>query len=165
MIDRADETLCKVIHSFSTTIENNTSYRLGILLKRIASAHSTNIPSNATILDISGLLVEKHPGLRLYTLWVCPVSTPAVFSMSCVCEHVRQHLRAGAMMIVTVFNDLGGEEGDVIAGPGTYLVGLKKIDEQQRCVPVNFSRQEKAAIKQQRDSTNPSSEQDVGEEK
>jgi hypothetical protein len=175
MNPRADCTPCKVIHSFNTNIENNTSRPLGVLLKRIAWTHSNNIPSNATILDVSGLLgdqdpglhhytalqVEQNPGLNLYTLWICPVSTPAIFSTSCACEHIRRHLRSGAKMIVTLFNDLGGEENGVVAEPGTYLIALKKIDEEPRCVPVNFSSQEKAAIKFQKHCMEPSAGQDV----
>jgi hypothetical protein len=67
-------------------------------------------------------------------------------------------------MIVTLFNDLGGEVDGVVAGPGTYLIGLKKVDEKLRCVPVNFSKQEKAAIKYQKDYMEEISGQDVGEE-
>jgi hypothetical protein len=63
-----------------------------------------------------------------------------------VCRCIRIHLTAGDKAIVTLFNHLGGGEGVDRVDPGTYLVGLKKIDDQQRCVPVNFSRSEKAAI-------------------
>jgi hypothetical protein len=49
-------------------------------------------------------------------------------------------------MIVTLFNDLGDSDGEGRSEPGTYLVALKKIDENLRCIPVNFSRLEKAAI-------------------
>jgi hypothetical protein len=162
---RADDTACKVIHSFSTLIESKTSHLLSTILQQLARAHSTNAPSDATILDLSGLVPKDDPGPQLYLLWVCPISTPSVFSMSCVCEHIRRHIRAGAKMIVTMFNDLGGESVEVTAGPGTYLIGLKKMDEKHRCVPVNFSSREKAALKHQRDCTDSSCGQDIEDKK
>jgi hypothetical protein len=162
-MDRADNALCKVIHTFSNTLETNAKLPLGFLLKYIARSSSSNTPTNATIIDLSALFPAHNPGPHLYTLWTCPVSTPSLFSMSCVCQYIQLHLLAGDRAIVTLFNDLGDQDGKAKVEARTYLVGLKKIDEKQRCVPVSFSRNEKAAISKEMDLERANSGQPDGE--
>jgi hypothetical protein len=145
METRADTTSCKIIHSFDTRLKANTLYPLGHILPQLAHNTASNKPSNATIIDLSALMpTQQERAPHLFTVWVCPVSTPSLFSMSCVCQHIHRHLLAGDGMVVTLFNDLGGDGGE----PGTFLVGLKKVDGKMRCVPANFSKAEKSAVRE-----------------
>ena len=84
----------------------------------------------------------------MYCLWITPVSTPSIFSLSYTCEHLRNQLVEGNKVAVSVFNETGGE-GENAVGAGTYLAVFKWIDlVKYRCVPVNFSTPEKKAIDQ-----------------
>ena len=132
---------------------SSTSIPFGTLLVQRARQLSTKLGDTpgAIIADLSSFFPkDKEPAI--YTIWVSQVSTPSQFSITCASEHLRRHLVARDQAVVTLFNDLGGqgeegsEGGDCDAG--TYLVVLKRVDAQQRCVPVNFSAKEKGAIKQ-----------------
>lgn len=148
MNDRAHEKPCAILHSalpISCTI-----VQLDNLLEQLAR-HIAEYPSDApgtTIVDCSSLIPEAS-GLALYSLWVTRVSTPSVFSLTCVGEHLRKQFIENGKLIMSIFNDAGRDsEGEEGGGPGTYMVVFKRIDAlKQRCVPVNFSTREKEAIK------------------
>ncbi len=137
---------CKILYSSDSP--SSTSTPFGTLLVQRAR-HVSSKPDEtpgAILADLSSFFpADKEPAI--YTIWVSRVSTPSQFSITCASEHMRRHLVARDQAVVTLFNDLGGE-GEESSEAGTYLVVLKRVDAQQRCVPVNFSAKEKGAIKQ-----------------
>jgi hypothetical protein len=78
----------------------------------------------------------------LYAIWITPVKTPSLFSLTCVGEDGK--------VVMSIFNDTGGygESGEALAA-GTDMVVLKHIDvEKLRCVPVNLSLGKNIAVRE-----------------
>jgi hypothetical protein len=147
--DRAHEKPCIIIHPTSPI--HCTTLQLDALLQQLCSQTFENLaePPGCTIVDCSSL-VPNAPTPALYSMWVTPVSTPSVFSLTCVGEHIRNQLVEQNKVVMSIFNDTGGygNAGEALAA-ATYMVVFKWIDlEQLRCVPVNFSSREKNAIKE-----------------
>jgi hypothetical protein len=149
MDDRAHEKPCTILHLTSPV--SSTTMQLDALLQRLSNVASkcSTEPTGCTIVDCSSL-ISNTPPPALYAMWVTPVSTPSVFSLTCVGEHIRQQLIENGKVVLSIFNDTGGygEAGEALAA-GTYMVVFKRIDnEKLRCVPLNFSSKEKNAIKE-----------------
>ena len=148
--DRAHEKLCPVIHHTSSI--HGTALQLDNLLEHLARQADSNPleASGAAIVDCSNL-IPIAPVPALCSLWVTRVSTPSVFSLTCVGEHIRNQLREKrGKIVISIFNDTGGygKFGEALAA-GTYMVVFKKIDiEKLQCVPINFSAREKKAMKE-----------------
>jgi hypothetical protein len=149
MDDRAHEKLCTIIHP--TSALQDTTLQLDALLQRLSSQAADNPtnPPGCTIVDCSSLLPDCPPP-ALYAVWVTPVKTPSVFSLTCVGEHIRKQLLEHGKVVMSIFNDTGGygESGEALAA-GTYMVVFKRIDiEKLRCVPVSLSSGEKSAVRE-----------------
>jgi hypothetical protein len=149
MDDRAHEKLCIIIHPTSPIA--CTTLQLDALLQRLSSQTTDNLVSapGCMIVDCSSL-IPNVPKPTLYSIWVTPVSTPSVFSLTCVGEHIRNQLIKQDKVVMSIFNDTGGygNAGEALAA-GTYMVVLKRVDvEKLRCVPVSFSSKEKNAIEE-----------------
>jgi hypothetical protein len=141
--DRAHDKTCTIVHS--ATLASNSTLRLDNLLEQLARSVADTLPST-TILDCTHLMVDQ-PGPTLYCLWVMPISTPSMFSLTCVSEHLRNQLVEGSKVVMSIFNDTGGEGSEAV-GAGTYMAVFKRVEiEKLRCVPMNFSTPEKNAIK------------------
>jgi hypothetical protein len=151
MDDRAHEKPCTIIHP--PPPPHGTTIQLDALYTSLAHQAARN-PDHApgtTIVDCSSLVAPETQKPALYCVWVTRISTPGIFSITCVGEHLRKHFVAGDNVIMSIFNDYGisgvGGEEDVVAG--TYMIVFKRIEvEKMRCVPVNFSTMEKKAIKE-----------------
>jgi len=142
--DRAHKKICTIVHS--STLASNSAMRLDNLLEKLARSGAKTL-SSTTILDCTQLIVYQ-PVPTIYCLWITPISTPSMFSLTCVSVNLRNQLVEGAKVAMSVFNDTGGERMDGI-GAETYMAVFKRIEiEKLRCVPVNFSTSEKNAIKQ-----------------
>jgi len=147
--DRAHEKPCVVITSMSPI--QCTKFKLETLFQDLArqTRSSPAAAPHFSIVDCSSLV----PGAAkpaLYLLWITRVSTPGIFSVTCVGEHIRKQMVEGGRTVMSIFNDTGGygEAGEALAA-GTYMVVFKKVDaEMLRCVPVSFSTKEKNAIKE-----------------
>jgi hypothetical protein len=149
MDDRAHEKPCTIIHPKSAL--HYSTLQLDVLLQRLSvrAADNPTDPPGCTIIDCSSLLPDCSPP-ALYAIWVTPVKTPSVFSLTCVGEHIRKQLVEHGKVVMSIFNDTGGygESGEALAA-GTYIVMLKRIDvDKLRCVPVNLSSGEKTAVRE-----------------
>jgi hypothetical protein len=147
--DRAHEKACVVITPTSPI--QCTILQLDTLFHNLAHQveHYPIEAPSCSIVDCSSL-VPDSPKPALYLLWITRVSTPGLFSLTCVGEHVRNQLVEGAKVVMSIFNDTGGygDSGEALAA-GTYMAVFKKVDvEKLRCVPVSFSTGEKFAIKE-----------------
>jgi hypothetical protein len=148
MDDRAHEKPCIIVHPTSPI--QCTTLQLDALLQRHCNQAAANLPepTGCMIVDCSSL-APNAPTPVLYSMWITPVSTPSVFSLTCVGEHIRKQLVQQSKVVMSMFNDTGGygKAGEALAA-GTYMVVFKQIDlDHLRCVPVNFSSKEKDAIK------------------
>ena len=148
--DRADMKPCTIINVTSPL--DYITLELDQVLQHCARQVANN-PSDApgcAIVDCSSL-VPSALVPALYSLWITRVSSPSIFSHSCVCEHIRKQMTEGdGKVVMSIFNDTGGvgKVGEALAA-GTFMVVFKKIDlEKIRCVPINFSTQEKRAIRE-----------------
>jgi len=147
--DRAHEKPCVVITSMSPI--QCTKFKLDTLFQDLArqAGSSPAAAPHFSIVDCSSL-VPAAPKPALYLLWITRVSTPGLFSVTCVGEHIRKQMVEDGRTVMSIFNDTGGygEAGEALAA-GTYMVVFKKVDvEKLRCVPVSFSTREKNAIKE-----------------
>jgi hypothetical protein len=144
--DRAHEKPCILI-----SVGHQTTYQFDSLLHQLALevARSPQVTPFSRIVDCSRLIANALSQPALYMFWISRVGTPGLFSLTCVCEHVRKQMVEGAKTVMSIFNDTGkeGDSGDAVAA-GTYMVVFKKIDvEKMRCVPVSFSTKEKNAMR------------------
>ncbi|KAK7189674.1 uncharacterized protein CC84DRAFT_1176743 [Paraphaeosphaeria sporulosa] len=146
---RAHEQPCHVLHpTLPLHIATQT-------LDQILQEHARRAegrPSEApgfTLVDCSSLIPGASQPV-LYTMWITRASTPSLFSLTCVCEHLRNQLVENGKVVMSIFNDTGGygEAGEALAA-GTYMVVLKRVDvERLRCVPVSLSSLEKKVVKE-----------------
>ncbi|PVH94425.1 hypothetical protein DM02DRAFT_191429, partial [Periconia macrospinosa] len=145
--DRAHEKLCTIINPGLPL--QVTTLQLDEILQKLAR-QAEQIPCEApgsTIVDCS-CLTPNVVTSALYSIWITRVSTPGLFSVTCVCEHIRKQMIENGKVIMPIFNETGGygKAGEALAA-GTYMVVLKRIDTAKlRCVPVSFSTMEKKAI-------------------
>jgi hypothetical protein len=149
MDNRAHEKPCILIHPTSPI--QCTTLQLDALLQRLSGQAAANLtePAGCAIVDCSSL-IPNAPTPALYSMWVTPVGTPSVFSLTCVGEHIRNQLVDESKVVMSIFNDTGGygKSGEALAA-GTYMVVFKRIDlEKLRCVPVNFSSKEKNIVRE-----------------
>lgn len=157
---RAHEQPCRVIHP--TIPLHFATHQLDQILQehaRHAEKNPSEAPSSALV-DFSSLIPGASQPV-LYTMWITRVSTPSLFSLTCVCEHLRNQLIDNGKAGMSIFNDTGGygESGEALAA-GTYMVVLKRVDvERLRCVPVNLSSLEKKVVKEYLVHCQPSSGQ------
>jgi hypothetical protein len=145
--DRAHEKLCTIINPGLPL--QVTTLQLDEMLQKLArqAEQTPHEAPGSTLVDCSCLAPNVLTS-ALYSLWITRVSTPGLFSLTCVCEHIRNQMIDNGKVIMSIFNETGGygEAGEALAA-GTYMVVFKRIDTAKlRCVPVSFSTMEKKAI-------------------
>lgn len=146
---RAHEQPCHVIHP-RLPLHFTTSPLDQILQEHARQAEERPVGAPSfTLIDCTSLL-PKASQPALYTMWITRVSTPSLFSLTCVCEHLRNQLVENGKVVMSIFNDTGGygEAGEALAA-GTYMVVMKRVDvEKLRCVPVGLSSLERKVVKE-----------------